>query len=153
MEKKKQYLLAMKEQNAVLVARIKEFNERVDKEVNILAKKIVPKKKFVVPVFEEMESKMLRDKFQEFERLRKEIENKRSGTDSLEFLQIVRKKYETRLGELNQSIADKKKEIQHLKKIKKRSESETNIMHQEVSKMGELDIFNREIEDLKQKVQ
>lgn len=55
--------------------------------------------------------------------MRKEIETKRSGTDSLEFLQIVRKKYETRLGELNQSIADKKKEIQHLKKIKKRSES------------------------------
>lgn len=56
-------MMAMKEQNAVLVGRIKEFNERVDREVSVLARKIVPKKKFVVPVFEEMETKMLRDKF------------------------------------------------------------------------------------------
>ena len=75
--------------------------------------------------------------------MRKEIETKRSGTDSLEFLQIVKRKYEIRLNELNQSIVNKKKEIQHLKKIKKRSESESHIMHQEVSKIGELDIFNR----------
>lgn len=150
--KKRQYLQAIQEHNNTLIGKIKEFDQRVNKEVSSLAKKIVPKKKFVVPAFEEMETKLLRDKFEEFERLRKEIENKRSGTDSLEFLLIVKKKYEIRLNELSQSIAMKKKEIQHLRKIKKKSESERNIVHQEITKIGELDIFNREIDDLRQKV-
>ena len=63
LEKKRQYLQAMQEHNNTLIGKIKDFNERVNKEVNSLAMKIVPKKKFVVPAFEEMETKMLRDKF------------------------------------------------------------------------------------------
>ncbi len=52
--KKKQYLSAIKEHNTTLVNRIKEFNERVNNEVNSIVKKIVPKKRMIIPKYEEI---------------------------------------------------------------------------------------------------
>jgi hypothetical protein len=44
-------LHAIQEHNNTLINKIKEFDQQVNAEVNALAKKIVPKKKMIIPKF------------------------------------------------------------------------------------------------------
>ena len=50
-QKKKQYLLAIRENNQSLITKIKKLNDSVTADVHAIANRIVAKKKFTIPKF------------------------------------------------------------------------------------------------------
>lgn len=86
------------------------------------------------------------------QKLRREIEQKRTGTESLDFLINLKKSLEVRLADLKQEIQVKKNEISKLQRIKDKNEQISIVEQSSLSRVGNLNIYAPEIEDLRKKV-
>ena len=120
-----------------------------------MSKKIVSpsKKRTCIPKVEDFETTELNHKFQELERLRKEVEIKKAGATSVEFLTLVRKEHQIKVSGLDKQIAELKAEMVTLKKIKSKALAEEKVVEKELSRLGEFSMFEGEIEGLRKKVQ
>jgi len=77
-------LQAIRSNNKHLINKIKELDKRVNMEMDSLSKKMLGMtKKTAMPKLEDLETRDLTSKFEELNKVKKELELKKTGTDSL----------------------------------------------------------------------
>lgn len=75
-------------------------------EMDSLSKKMLGMtKKTAMPKLEDLETRDLTSKFEELNKVKKELELKKTGTDSLQFMLMVKKEHQIKVSTLDQQIA------------------------------------------------
>jgi hypothetical protein len=114
---------------------------------------MLPRRPSKVPRLEQEETAELRSKYQQLERLRAELELRKSGVDSLEFLTSHRSSLGTELQGLEEAVRRKKEEAVRLRKAREKWCASDAAVKQEVLRVGELGMFADEIHQLRREVE
>lgn len=114
---------------------------------------MLPRKPTKVPRLEQEETAELRSKYQQLEKLKAELELKKSGVDSLEFLTSQRTLLAMELERLEDALKRKKEEAVRLRKAREKWLLSEAAVKQEVLRVGDAGMFVDEIQRLRREVE